>query len=427
VVARVKANKKRHVTVKGRRFESITDAARFYKVNRRVANHRLNRGFPINQVFGIEPIFARSAHKKISVAGKTYKSISEAARAHNINPGTIHIRLREYKFSIEEAFEIVPRKGYEKGIIGRVYLMTNKINKKVYVGVTRGSLEKRFSHHVRNAFSKKIFDPGSISVAIKKFKPESFTIKEIDKTSELGELSIKERSWIKYFNSTKPNGYNITSGGGAPTVKGNKITVKGKRFKSITEACHHFGYKTETQRREISNRIYKGWTPDEAFNIKKRKGYKRREMKEFLLKGKSFKGYVKAKKFFKTKASINLIASRIRLSGWTLEEAFEIKERKNPRNISITFKGKKFLTAKALCDKYGVSHKNFTERRRKGWSVEKCLSKKNNNNNAIMFRGKKYDTEKSLCEDYGMNYSTYKNRRKRLNWSLEECLGLKKH
>lgn len=412
----------RSIDINGVKFKSIREASKFYKMDPRVVSYRLNKGFSVEQAFGLEQLPTKTAPKKITVNGKTYKSISDAARAHNINPGTVLVRLRDYNFTIEEAFELVPRKDYVKNRFGRVYVISNKFNKKVYVGVTLGSLENRLSRHIDAAYKKKKIQAGSLYDAIIKLGPKSFTIKEIDQATNLGELSLKERRWIKNYKSVIPNGYNIVSGGGAGSQRGKKIIVKGKKFKSITEACNYYGLKSETQRREISDRISKrGWTPEEAFNLKKKEGYIPKARKKFKIQGKEFDGYGEAKRYFKTKASISLIASRIRIWGWTLEEALEIKERKNPQFKEITYKGKKYKSAKSLCDDLKFNYSLFKARLLKGWSIKKSLENKNNNFNEVIFRGKKYRNEKELCEGYSVNYKTFRGRRSR-GLSLDDSL-----
>lgn len=413
----------RKIEIEGKKFKSINEASRFYKINSAAVKYRIYKGYSLKQAFELEKLPAKNSPKKITVEGKTYKSIAEAARTYNVNPGNVLVRLRVYKYSIEEALEIVPRKAYEKNRFGRVYLITNTKNKKVYVGVTRSTLEKRLSNHIKYAFKKKKLVKGSLPEAIIKLKPDSFKIQEIDKAYNFGELSNKEIKWIKYYNCKVPKGYNLLAGGGAGAVKGKKIIVKGKKFKSITEASNYYGFKTESQRREISDRISKrGWTPEQALNLEIKEGYISKTRKKIEIQGKIFNGYGEAKRFFKTKASINLIASRIRTWGWSLEEALEIKKRKHPQFKEITYKGKKYKNMKTLCDNFKFNYKLFKTRLSKGWSIKKSLENKNNNFNEVIFRGKKYRNEKELCEEYGIKYRTFRGRRYSYGWSLERSL-----
>ncbi len=88
-----------------------------------------------------------------------------------------------------------------------VYLATNKVNGKQYVGQTIRSLEERWKDHCR------VKDDNYFHRAIHKYGAENFTLEVID-TAESGEaLDEKEIFWIKKLNTLFPNGYNLKEGG----------------------------------------------------------------------------------------------------------------------------------------------------------------------------------------------------------------------
>lgn len=94
-------------------------------------------------------------------------------------------------------------------MIGTLYLITNNINGKKYVGKTYKKVDSRWKDHVSKANS------GSnrpICRAIRKYGPEQFTIEPIGYYPE-GVLEDKEISTIAVYNSYS-NGYNATKGGG---------------------------------------------------------------------------------------------------------------------------------------------------------------------------------------------------------------------
>lgn len=90
-----------------------------------------------------------------------------------------------------------------KKIYGYVYLITNLINGKQYIGQTVRTIKKRFDGHI----SKK--NP-VISKAIKKYGRKNFEIKEIDVAYNQKELNLIEGVYISWFKTLAPNGYNIT-------------------------------------------------------------------------------------------------------------------------------------------------------------------------------------------------------------------------
>ena len=62
---------------------------------------------------------------------------------------------------------------------GYIYLITNKINKKQYVGQTGISIEERWRKHIDN--SKNCPNKQIITMAIAKYGQENFSIEELAK------------------------------------------------------------------------------------------------------------------------------------------------------------------------------------------------------------------------------------------------------
>ena len=94
------------------------------------------------------------------------------------------------------------------GATGVIYVITNKLNGKQYVGQTRRLLEVRINEHKRN-----ISKGGSaIESAIQKYDWENFTV-EVLEVCPVEMLNKREIFWIRELNSKAPNGYNMTDGG----------------------------------------------------------------------------------------------------------------------------------------------------------------------------------------------------------------------
>lgn len=88
-----------------------------------------------------------------------------------------------------------------------IYLVTNTVNNKTYVGLTRKTLEHRFRYHCYTA------GYGSQTIlhkAIRKYGVESFTVTLLETVNDESLLDDAERRWIAEL---KPE-YNMTSGGG---------------------------------------------------------------------------------------------------------------------------------------------------------------------------------------------------------------------
>lgn len=92
-----------------------------------------------------------------------------------------------------------------------VYLITNIINKKVYVGITTRKVEDRWLEHVsRSRYPDKY--NSKIHAAIRKYGEANFSISILACTQDLDSLLLLEKELIEDYNSTEL-GYNLTSGG----------------------------------------------------------------------------------------------------------------------------------------------------------------------------------------------------------------------
>lgn len=88
----------------------------------------------------------------------------------------------------------------DKQIHGYVYLLTNKVNGKRYVGQTTETIEIRFNKHCG---SKKQV----ISKAIKKYGIDNFTVQELAVAYNQKQLNFVEGFFIHSFNTLISNGF----------------------------------------------------------------------------------------------------------------------------------------------------------------------------------------------------------------------------
>lgn len=95
--------------------------------------------------------------------------------------------------------------------LGKIYIIKNDINKKVYIGQTVQSLNRRFNGHCCYDKSNGRSEYMYIKRAIHKYGREHFTINLIEECS-IEMLNEREKYWISYYDSYN-NGYNLTEGG----------------------------------------------------------------------------------------------------------------------------------------------------------------------------------------------------------------------
>ena len=98
--------------------------------------------------------------------------------------------------------------GGESQQTGVIYLITNTLNGKNYVGKTKQKLEKRITQH---KYDSRKGRPG-LGAAIRKYGWENFSV-EVLETCPVEMLNEREMFWIRELNSKAPNGYNLTDGG----------------------------------------------------------------------------------------------------------------------------------------------------------------------------------------------------------------------
>lgn len=119
-----------------------------------------------------------------------------------------------------------------------IYLYTNKINKKKYIGQAQ-NLPAREATHKYNAKHKK--SNMAIDYAISKYGYENFLLEIIEHTTE--ELvNDRETFWINKLNTLAPNGYNIAIYGAAP-IRGRKQTEEARaKISKATSGENHWNF-----------------------------------------------------------------------------------------------------------------------------------------------------------------------------------------
>ena len=109
---------------------------------------------------------------------------------------------------------------------GVVYRIYNKINGKSYVGQTIHPKKRLYDH--LNGKSK----TPAMHNAVQKYGKEAFQFEIIESDIPYDNLDNREIYWIAHFDSLKPNGYNLTEGGGG--TRGYSAR-KGKRHSAETK------------------------------------------------------------------------------------------------------------------------------------------------------------------------------------------------
>lgn len=92
-----------------------------------------------------------------------------------------------------------------------VYLITNLVNGRYYVGKTIGDVKRRWSHHIYKYRAEK---RQYIYNAIRKYGPDCFDIQILSEGQDDKKLLNLEKVWITLLQSKfDAYGYNLTNGG----------------------------------------------------------------------------------------------------------------------------------------------------------------------------------------------------------------------
>lgn len=126
--------------------------------------------------------------------------------------------------------------------MGCIYLITNKVNNKVYVGQTITHLNRRMSKHYTNAKC----NPSVTGVdgAIKKYGKNNFTVRILCNCAN-DQLNDLEKFYIQKYESNNPDkGYNLTIGGEASwrylNLNEEEVIKTYQKLKSITKTAQYY-------------------------------------------------------------------------------------------------------------------------------------------------------------------------------------------
>lgn len=118
-----------------------------------------------------------------------------------------------------------------------VYLITNLLNGKQYIGQTISCYKARWQNHCKKG--------NALHSAIKKYGRKSFRVQVLDTAYTLDELNAKELFWVNEMNCYAPKGYNIA-------IPGNNRRVAESTKKLMSEKCsgvnnHNYGKKASQE------------------------------------------------------------------------------------------------------------------------------------------------------------------------------------
>lgn len=134
-----------------------------------------------------------------------------------------------------------------------VYLITNKINHKKYIGKTILPLTRRFQNHINKSTK------GSLTYfhrAIRKYGKEHFTCEILDRATSLEELNQKEMIWIK----TIAPEYNMTVGGDGGDTSKSPNYIEGMKHRDLSGSKNGmWGTKRHIPEEQLNKAHARAW------------------------------------------------------------------------------------------------------------------------------------------------------------------------
>lgn len=313
-----------------------------------------------------------------------------------------------------------------------VYLATNTVNGMQYVGVTTRELDSRIKEHFKYAQRKKRGE-GSFANAIRDYGEDKIIFKVIEKVKSIDELSKAERKWIDELNTIAPNGYNKKKGGitepGANRTN-RTFEIEGKKFNSLMSLAKAYGIGHHTLR----FRLYKSvepWSLKQALGLEEPPVHKKvNTFKKLMVSGKEYESQSAACREYSVK--VKKYRQRI-LKGWSVEEALEIIERVSPYSIesnnnhpnplakAINLENNMYKSVTQAATKYGIDPQRVYQRLKYGWSVEEAFELKDRpkKRKGISFSG--YSSIAEAAKENKINVTTL-HQRIRKGWSQENAL-----
>lgn len=352
------------VTFNGKTYPHIEALATDLGIDGRTLRARLKRGYSIEDAaVGNMRVRVSAVAKSIVFEGKEYESQTALANTHHVKWSNVTRRV--YRgWTMRQALGLDPEPPRFRNFEGhardvkwkttrqtttgiepvpdaegfKIYLLTNTINGKQYVGLTIGSLESRLKQHIAAAKKGR---KAPLPNAIRKYGATAFTIKLIrNDAKSFDELQQQEIDEISERN-TLIAGYNSAIGGAVGITKA--ITVDGKKFPSQAQAAEFYGIDVSVFNLRITRLK---WTPEEAAGLINRE-WSGKDV-AVTVSGIHFSSIRQAAIAYGK--DFRKIYDRYSEKGWSIEQALDLEDPPD----TVKFRGKSVTI-------FGVNYKSITE------------------------------------------------------------------
>ena len=434
------------VEIKGKKYENLTLAAEALGVKLATVKARIEHGYSIEDAFlgRLKPRVGVRG-KQVEFDGIAYTSLAALGKKFNLTGTLVSKRLRS-GWTLAQALETVPAPPRFRNFEGharehkwkevrttagktepvpnrggyKLYLVTNRVNKKVYVGITVGDLNARLKQHFAAARRGR---KSAFMNAVNKYGEPAFQIELLSNAAETyDELQDLEVQEIVRRDSIR-GGYNTAQGGSIGS--GKELTVRGHTFSSYVSAAEHYGIDPQVMAIRLGRLK---WTPEESVGLVA-KDWVGKEI-SVTVAGVTYPSIKQLAEAYKI--NYKLVHERINRRGWTLEQALEIVDAPDSSRfagVSVLAFGLTFKSYGECAKHYGIKAPSLLKRStEKQESIEEAIRHLQSKPKAggqlkpVTAFGVAYPSIAELAVQLGLNVKSIRNRISSKGQSLEEAI-----
>ena len=336
-------------------FENIKAAAEHYNVKYSTVCYRLETGRTIEQALGLEPlgrpnpnnanryVGSYALYKNIVVKGKTYPSISKAAKELGLSKDTVYRRIKNGD-TVEQAFDEAPSTRHRgKSVKVRGVIYPSIQDAAIAYNVSPRSVYKALRHGktIEQALKLEATTPAATS--------------HVRVTVENVEYPSIAAAAAAYNRPARAVAFALNKGKTVEEALGivphsrpkfNKTIVEGVEYPSIAVAAEHYNIDPKI----VYQRIRTGWTYDKAFTVPP-------ASRPWLKKKKPKKNNDK---------NLN--------KGKTVEEAPGTAPHSRPKSNKTIVEGVEYPSIAVAAEHYNIDPKIVYQRIRNGWTYDRAFT-----------------------------------------------------
>jgi hypothetical protein len=379
------------VALDGKTYSSLADLAENLGLSAGSLRARLYRGLTLEEAAAGTLKPRRGNAKKYEAFGRTWESMESFAKEYGLSASIVRRRLQR-GWTLEQSVDLQPPPPRFRNFEGhardskfkesrvstvsgdvepvpdhggyKLYLIRNASSKKVYVGITIGSLQARLKQHFSAVRRGR---KSALCNAIKKYGESAFTIELIrDDAKSFEELQQQEIDEIAARNTIKA-GYNTAFGGSIGTAA--PINVNGLYFRSRAQAAEYFGVDQGVFNLRL-NRLK--WTPEQAAGLEE-VGWvaKAKVIQLGDTKYPSIRAACMARGL-----DYGAVTSRLARKRWSLEQAFGLEpppDTVNSQGLSVIIQGITFPSINKAAEHFGFNAESFRKSMKAGRTPDEAL------------------------------------------------------